>query len=360
MFSCYYNIYENGKQVKSLAYQGYDPSESEEPKKKKRSFFHRDKERDDVRVEDIYTKHDLKGFFISLKLHFREIVYLNIISLIGNFPFIFALLGLSGVFRLQYTTPTAPQFSNIGGLLLQNSGDAYSNTLHTLFAFQTENAALTTANWICFMLAALMLFTFGLVNVGVTYVLRELVRGKPVFIWDDFWEAVKKNWKQAFFFGIFDLLLIVVIPYNLFFFMTGQGFLQLTGDFVASLFFWLMLFIGITYMFMRFYIYLQMVTFDLPIRKILKNSLIFSLLNIKRNLLVLVGLATLVILNLLCFTVTFLIPLGIFLPLAVVFGLGSFMAMYAAYFKVEEIMIDHSPEEAEGETEAETDATVTN
>jgi len=345
--------------VKGLAYHGYDPSENEEPKKKKRSFFHREKERNDVRVEDIYTKHDLKGFFISLKLHFREIVYVNIISLIGNFPFVFALLGLSGVFRLQYTTPTAPQFANIGGLLLQNSGNAYSNTLHSLFAMQTENAALTTANWICFMLAGLMLFTFGLVNVGITYILRELVRGKPVFLWDDFWEAVRKNWKQAFFFGIFDLLLIVMIPYNLFFFMTGQGFLQLTGDFVASLFFWLMLFLGITYMFMRFYIYLQMVTFDLPIRKILKNSLIFSLLNIKRNLLVLVGLATLAIINLLCFSVTFLVPLGIFLPIAVVFGLGSFMAMYGAYFKVEEIMIDtaSNTENTSSDTESESVAT---
>lgn len=330
-----------------MAYQGYDDSESTEPKKKKRSIFRREKERDDVRVEDIYTKHDLKGFFISLKLHFREIVYVNILSLIGNFPFIFALLGLSGVFRLQYTTPTAPQFSNIGGLLLQNSGNAYSNALYSLFAIQTENAALTTANWICFLLAGLMLFTFGLVNVGVTYILRELVRGKPVFIWDDFWETVRKNWKQAFFFGIFDLLLIVLIPYNLFFFMTGQGFLQLTGDFVASLFFWLMLFLGITYLFMRFYIYLQMVTFDLPIRKILKNSLIFSLLNIKRNLLVLLGLAILVVFNLLCFTVTFLVPLGICLPIAVTFGLGAFMAMYGAYFKVEEIMIDRDPSESD-------------
>ena len=329
-----------------MSYQDqYD--EEEAPKKKRFSLFNRDKERKDVRVEDIYTKHDLKGFFISTKLHFRELVYVNVLSLLGNFPFIFALLGLSGMFRFAYTTPTGGQFANVGGILLDAGGGAYTNALHSHYAMQIENAALTPTNWIFFLLAGLMLFTFGLVNVGVTYILRELARGKPVFIWQDFWESIRKNWKQAFFFGIIDLLLLVVIPYNLYFFITEQGFLQLTGDFISGIFFWLMLIFGITYIFMRFYIYLQMVTFDLSMRKILKNSLIFSLLNIKRNLMVLLGLVLLVLLNLLCFTIPFLIPLGIVMPIAISFGLGSYMAMYGAYFKVEEVMIGDDDDEAE-------------
>lgn len=321
----------------------YDEDE-EKPVKKKRRFRLFDFERDGkgVNKEDIYTKHDLKGFFISLKLRFSQLISVNILMILGNFPIFFAILGFSGLLRYQYMAPHEDLFMNVGGLLLDNGGaSGLSQVLRALFATQTEASVMTTANWVFLGLSLLTLFTFGLVNVGTTYLLREMVRGNPVFIWDDFRHAVKVNKKQGFFFGIFDGILLILIPYNLVFFFMQSGFLM-------SFLFWTMLMISIIYFFMRFYIYLQIVTFDLPMKKILKNSLIFAILNAKRNFMALLGIAVCVLIDFMCFFVAFTIPLAIAIPLVILFALGAFMGMYAAFFKVDEIMVDHSEDENDG------------
>ncbi len=302
-----------------------------EPKKRFR-FFGGNRDDKDFTKEDVYQGHDLKGFFISLKLHFSQLISVNILMILGNFPLFFLLLGLSDTFRLSYMAPTADIYSAFGGLLLQSGGSAISNNLFSLFGVPTVASVLTIGNYISFALAGLTLFTFGLVNVGTTYLLREMVRGNPVFIWGDFWEAVKRNWKQGFFYGILDLILLLVIPLNLYILISDSGFF-------SSFLFFCTLFIALFYFFMRFYIYLQMVTFDLPITKILKNALIFTILNLKRNLLVLLGVILLVAIDFLCLFASVTIPFAIALPLVILFALGSFMAMYAGYFKVEEIMV---------------------
>ena len=90
-----------------------------------------------------------------------------------------------------------------------------------------------------------------------------------------------------------------------------------------------------------------MVTFDLKIFKIIKNSLIFSLLGIKRNLVAFLGIVFLVF-----FEVFFLIgagglllPFAVALPLILMLSVCSLMKVYASYFKVKELMIDPYYEE---------------
>ncbi len=301
------------------------------PKKPRFNIFNR-KEGKGIEKEDIYQGHDLKGFFISLKIHFSKLLSVNILMILGNFPFIFLIVALSNAFRLPYMSVKHDIFSALGGVLLESEGSSIGNTLTSVFAMPTEGSVMTLGNYIFFGLAALMFLTFGLVNVGTTYLLREMVRGNPVFILGDFWDAVKRNWKQGLLFGIFDLLLLLIMPINIYFFLSDSSF------FLRFLFF-CMLFISLIYFFMRFYIYLQMVTFDLPIRKILKNALIFSILNLKRNIMAFLGIILIVVLDFLFLFTGFTMPFAIALPLILLFALGSFMAMYAAYFKVEEIMV---------------------
>ena len=55
----------------------------------------------------------------------------------------------------------------------------------------------------------------------------------------------------------------------------------------------------IIYFFVRMYAYLMIVTFDMGLFKIIKNSIYFSVLGIKRNALALLGTAAVVALDLL-------------------------------------------------------------
>jgi uncharacterized membrane protein YesL len=92
------------------------------------------------------------------------------------------------------------------------------------------------------------------------------------------------------------------------------------------------------YFSMRFYIYLLTLTFDLKIRQIFKNALIFAFLGFKRNFLACVGIILTLIIN---FYIMWLYtPIGIVLPLIITVGLCMFMATYAAWPKIKEIMID--------------------
>jgi uncharacterized membrane protein YesL len=196
-----------------------------------------------------------------------------------------------------------------------------------------------------------MALTFGLVKVGTTYIIRNLVKGEPVFMWSDFWYAIKRNKKQGFWFGILDFAVLLIIPFNII------NLLSDLSTIFSSVVFWFNVVIGVLYIFMRFYIYMQMITFDLSTYKILKNSLIFALLGFKRNILALLGILILVIINYGFFMWLggILMPLGIAMPFIILFSAGSYIAAFASYFKIKEIMIDpylaEHPEEREPEND---------
>ena len=85
-----------------------------------------------------------------------------------------------------------------------------------------------------------------------------------------------------------------------------------------------------------------MVTFNLTVFKILKNSLIFALLGFKRNIVALLGILIGIFIELICVIGAggILLPFGIALPFLLLFSTFAYMKVYAAYFKVKEIMID--------------------
>lgn len=324
--------------------------------KKKRRFrlFDSQREGRGISKDDVYTKPDLKGFFIKYKLYFTRLLSVNILMVLGNFPLIFAAIAMSSLTRILYETPVMESFPVLRGLMLQQT-EPGAATLVTaaIEGMQTETSAMTVWTYVLFGLSALTLFTFGITNAGTTYVLRNMIKGDPVFLPSDFFYAVKRNWKQALPLGILDGILLLLIPFNIAFLSSSMS------SSLSAILLGATLVISLLYIFMRFYMYLQMVTFDLPIRKILKNSLIFCLIGFKRNFLALLGILLLVFIDLLLFFSFggIFMPLAIMLPLVLLFSNGAFMACYAAYYKMKEIMIDpytSAPSE-EGAEEEETE-----
>ena len=185
-------------------------------------------------------------------------------------------------------------------------------------------------------LGIMLAITFGWFNVGAAYVLRGLFRGDPVFIWSDFFYAVKRNLKQGFFIGLLDFICIFVLISDFVFFYSR------TGTSYGNDVMYLMIFaIGIIYLIMRFYMYQLLITFDLSTMKILKNSLIFTVLGIKRNVLAMIGLVLLIALN--AFIIIMFLSIGItvtmVLPLFYIMAVMGFIATYAAYPVIDKYMI---------------------
>ncbi|MBP3436589.1 MAG: DUF624 domain-containing protein [Clostridia bacterium] len=311
----------------------------EETKKKKRfKLFDSQREGKGVSKEEANLPPNLKKFFILYKRDFGRLLTVNMFMVLGNFPIFFLALAFSGILSYDFVSPALDAFPVFQALVAQEGLSAPLLALGGIIGVYTPAASFKPIAYVFMGLGLLLFFTWGIVNVGTTYILRNMVKGEPVFMWSDFWYAVKRNFKQAFPFGMLDLLLLGLLPVNVLILSQYSGFLN-------GILFWMNIFIAIIYITMRFYIYIQMVTFNLSIRKILKNALIFSIVGFKRNFMAFLGICILVFIHLALAYSGIFLGLAIILPLVLLFSNGAYMTTYAAYFKIKELMIDPYQEE---------------
>ena len=306
-------------------------------KQKRFKLFDIQKDGKGISKNQADAKPGIKKFFVSYWNNFNKLVSVNIFMVLGNFPLIFLICNLSGYFKTPYFLPFSDLFQNIAGIF-SAEGDItpYKMTLYALEGLQHQVLAPTAVTYIFYGISALTLLTFGLVNVGTAYIIRNLVTGEPVFVWHDFWYAVKRNYKQAIPYGALDVSIIALLSWNLYTLITS------TSEFFVSMMFWSNLILFIVYFFMRYYMYVQMVTFRLSVFKMLKNSLILAILGFKRNICALFGMLLAILLELLLFFGTggILVPFAVAAPLAVLFSMFAYMKIYAAYPKIKQFMID--------------------
>ena len=296
----------------------------------------------------------IKRFFISYKDNFGKIMSVNIFMVIGNFPLIFLIATLSGFTKTQGFMPSFDVFQNLAGYFANSAPSAHSMALFAQEGLHTVIYRPTVTTYIFYSVAALTLFTFGIVNAGTAYILRNIAKGDPVFLWSDFWYAVKRNWKQALPFGIIDAGINVLLIWNIY-----TMFISSNGNYFSNTMFWCNIVLFILYFVMRYYIYIQMVTFKLSVIKILKNSMIFALLGFKRNIVAFLGILAGLLVEFICLFGAggILLPFGIALPFLILFSSFAYMKVFAAYFKIKDVMIDpylaEHPEEAPEESDAE-------
>ena len=299
---------------------------------KKFKLFDFNKDGKGVSKNDIDGPPNIAGFFKKYKRKFSRLLSVNIFMVLGNFPLFFAGFAMAGYGALHSSIAKYSIFPEVYTLSLFDPSPATA-ALSSIFGMQLPLTVNTPIIYALYLLSLLTLLTFGLTNVGTTYILRNLIKGDPVFMWSDFWYAIKRNWKQGLGLGIID-----AIASGMLFFNVGFYFNRLNGTFTTGLLFYVSLAMAILYFFMRSYMYVLLVTFDLSVFKILKNSLIFSIIGFKRNFMATLGIIALIVLNLMVFF--YIPPLGIVLPLVLTLSNCSFVAIYASWFKIKEIMID--------------------
>ncbi len=305
-------------------------------KKKRFKLFDIQRDGRGISKKEPLSPSGLKRFFITVKNNFGKLVSVNMIMVLGNFPLLFLIITLSGYTKVSSYTPLNDIFQNLNGLFMLAPTDPATMSLYALEGLQNQILVNTTLTYVFYGIAALTALTFGVVNAGTAYVLRNMAMGEPVFVWTDFWYAIRRNWKQALPFGIIDALIHCLLIFNIYTMMAN------TADFFASMMFWATIILCIVYFFMRCYIYVQMVTFKITVFKILKNSLIFSLLGLKRNCMALLGTLLFILLEVLFLFGSggILLPVAVAAPLAIMFSLMAYMKVYASYFKIKEIIID--------------------
>ena len=284
--------------------------------------------------KDMESPRNLKFFFKLFGMEFSRFVHVNLTFIIGNFPIIFLLIGFAGYFNDLAVAARSSLFPSVAAMT-QASVTPLSAALFGVHGVQLPQSVNTTATIVFYCLGALMLLTLGPVTCGLTKILRSIVKGEPVFFFQDFFETIRKNLRQSIIMGALDGVFLIMIVYDVLFFKTQVEYGGST--FGNGLMFWISVFIALCYLIMRMYMYPLLITFRLSIPKILKNAFLFTFLSFGRNLLALVGIVFVLALNLML-AVIFL-PLGIMLPIVLTFGVVMFIMTYAAWPKIDEVMI---------------------
>lgn len=130
-----------------------------------------------------------------------------------------------------------------------------------------------------FAFLAIGAVTIGPATAGTVYVLRCFATETPVFIWSDFWRNFKENFKQSAAAFLLNALALYACM------IAYQFYGQWLGDGLLTVFFKaLVLLVGAVICFECFHVFLVIVTVDLKMKDVLKNSFFFAVLNFGRNL----------------------------------------------------------------------------
>lgn len=151
------------------------------------------------------------------------------------------------------------------------------------------------------LLFSLPIFTMPAARAASVRLTRDLYLNRHIWVWSDFLRHFKANFKQALLFGLpCDTLL-----FGLYYFLSFYGAnvdrfpILLLPMAVSATALLLVLMMGC-------YAFLMMVSVNLPLRAILRNSWKFTLVRFRRNFLLLLILGALYALNVLLFPATIL------------------------------------------------------
>jgi len=152
--------------------------------------------------------------------------------------------------------------------------------LPTMLSEVTDENILSNYNSqiLIFMLIAVV--GLPVFNTGFAYILRNFSRQNHAWIWHDFWDKVKSNFKQSIALTVIDIVVLFVGVVNVTFYSNNE---VINGNVAFLLKSIVVMTFGIYYM-MHYFIYTIMVTFDLNLKGILKNSLILTFVKLPRNI----------------------------------------------------------------------------
>ncbi len=171
-----------------------------------------------------------------------------------------------------------------------------------------------------------VLWGMGPATAGITYVTRNWADETHAWIWNDFKKAAADNWKQAIAVYLADVVIFVLLYLSLQIYGTMEGFL-------GSLRYLVIVF-GVVYTMMHFYLYPMMVTFQMSLKELYKNSLMLAIGKLPVNLMLL---AVLLLLHGggFCLTLVrnngFILVVMMLLESVLLFGISSYFLNFHVY-----------------------------
>lgn len=257
--------------------------------------------RPDLKKEDV-QEGPIKLFFVVLQVRFWKLIQLNLLYSLFWIP----------AFAVVYMNLMAVAQSSE---FLQASGNLQSFFLSMLILLVP-----------CLIIA-------GPATAGTTYVIRNWARDEHAWVWSDFKDAWKQNWKESLLVMLINGLALIIFYVNIIFY-TVQA--HRSPLFLVLRYF--ILIIGIIYAMMNMFIFPMLVTYKLKIREIYKNALIFTMAELPRAFVIFL-LAFLLFGVVFYYSIPFIIPffvVGLTLPMFITISFANWVFNKYLNKKVEE------------------------
>ena len=193
------------------------------------------------------------------------------------------------------------------------------------------------------------IFGMGPATAGITYIMRNFAREEHAWIWSDFKDTFKSNFKQATAVYLINLVMLVICYVGLMFYSQAGGAIGYLK--------YVMYMIIVIFAMMNMYIYPMMITFKLKLKDIYRNALLFAVGKLPANLLILflvifvhIGLPIIAVLYLGQYFLISLIVLGL-LEIVLTQSFTAFMVNFNVYPKMKKYMLDVIPDAEDAEKE---------
>ena len=256
------------------------------------NFYYGKSGKGDFSREDL-PQNRFQLFWAMLRIRFTGLCKLNLIAVIAFVPLIFVIVTTASTFLsgVSMQMELSEIVSN-AGVTLADSGEealaAYKQAgIDALIAAERTEEEATLWSSLCTpellrtfiyqLLSNLVLFAIpcilitGPVEAGLAYVTRNWARDEHAFVWSDFKDAVKANWKQSMVISA----ITSVLPFIVYICWTFYG-QQSQNNALFIVPQMLVLVLGIIWMLSLVYAYFLIVTYKASMLDIIRNALLLG------------------------------------------------------------------------------------
>ncbi len=259
-------------------------------------------------------RHRFFVFFSVLSRKFLKLMQLNLIYVLFSLPYLLFLCWFSPVNLNMVMGIYIPDFSDYMQAMSLADRLNFDMLLRVVFA-----------------MSIITFWGAGPVSAGCGYVMRNLSRVEHTWIWSDFWDHMRENFKSGLVVLVVDIAAI---------YLFSVAFIFYSVQYAASKALAFAIFQGvlgivlIIYTFMHYYIYQLMVTFADKLSRNYRNACIFALAKFAQNLLL-----TIIAMGIFIGAFAFLSLYTVFLCIVILIILCSFIITFYSSEAIRKISV---------------------
>ena len=233
------------------------------------NFYYGKSGKGDFRKEDL-PKNRWQLFWEMLRVRFASLCRLNLMTIAAWLPMIiligYCVTTLFNVLMIRGQYDAYVATGDIGELTEEQISVLATMDLDQWMVDMTFGMLSTFCLW-----AIPCIAVTGPVQAGLAYVTRNWSRDEHAFIWADFKDAVKENWKQAL--GVSAITSVLPIIMYVGYQFYGQ---QAAGNILFMVPQMLIVMVGIVWALALTFLYPMMVSYRVTFGQLIKNSLVMA------------------------------------------------------------------------------------